>query len=260
MGKLKLKNGTCHLCGEDSLLNFEHVPPRSTFNKKTRCVQASFLEYMQSDNPFEKEIKGKVNQGGIGYYAYCERCNNFLGNEYVRSYKPWAEIGGYILSKGKFNVYEYDIYKQKLNRIIKLILSMFVAMNDSWFGNEYPEIIEFIKNPSSTELSDRFKVFMYLNNGPQYRYLPFMVHGSLTDGKATKCCELAFPPYGYILTIDSEKEFDYLAEITHFKSFDSNEQVKQSMRIARLETNLPIPFDYRNRNEILMAIKESKCS
>jgi len=258
MSKSSLLKGICRLCGEESMLNFEHVPPRSTFNKKTRYIQASFLEYMQLSNPFEKEIKGKINQGGIGYYAYCEKCNNFLGIEYVRSYKSWAEIGGYILSQGKFDIYEYDIFEQKLNRIFKQILSMFLAMNDKWFGREYPEIIDFIKDPSSIELSDRFKIYMYLNIGPQYRYIPFMVKGSLTDVKPIKCCELAFPPYGYVLTIDSDKTFHQITDITHFKSFLPDENINRSLRIARLETNLQIPLDYRTKNEILKSIHESQ--
>jgi hypothetical protein len=260
MGKSNLKSGTCRLCGVESLLNFEHVPPRSTFNKNTRYVQASFLEYMRNDNPFGKRLKGKVNQGGVGYYAYCEMCNNFLGNEYVRLYKPWAEIGAYILSKGKFNLYEYNVFEQKLNRVLKQILSMFVAMNDVWFTKEYPDIINFIKDSSSTELPNRFRVFMYLNNGPQIRYVPFMILGSLVEDKPTKCCEIAFPPYGYVLTIDSDKTYNHLAEITHFKYFEPDEPIERSMRIARLETNLPIPLDYRNRDEIIKAIKGSKSS
>ena len=47
-GKSNLNNGTCRL------LNFEHLPSLSTFNKKTRYVKTSFQENIQSDNPFDK--------------------------------------------------------------------------------------------------------------------------------------------------------------------------------------------------------------
>lgn len=257
MAKSNLVEGICRLCREESLLNFEHVPPRSTFNKNTRYKQAPLIDYIKSGKPFERKIKGKVHQGGIGYHAFCEKCNNFLGTEYVRSYKQWAEIGRYILSKGKFAIYEYEIRDQKLNRILKQILSMFVAMNEEWFGEKYSDILAFIKNPNSKNLPEKFRVYMYLNNGTQYRYIPFMVHGNFKENEIVNLCELAFPPYGYVLTIDSKKNFNHLAEITHFKTFDTNEKVNRLLKVAKLETNVHLPLDYRTKKDILRDMEES---
>lgn len=78
-----MKFGTCKLCQNESYLNFEHVPPRSAGNKTTRYKKGSFLDFMTSENPFSYSAKGKIHQGGIGYYSYCIKCNNFLGTEYV---------------------------------------------------------------------------------------------------------------------------------------------------------------------------------
>ena len=240
------------------MLNFEHVPPRSAFNKNTRYKEIPYLDYMKN-NPLDVKLKGRVGQGGIGFYSFCENCNNFLGTEYVRSYKSWAEIGAYILQQGDYFSYEYDAFQQKPNKIIKQIISMFVAINKVWFIEEYPELIEFIRNPLSTTLNERFRFFTYLNDvGTQYRHLPFTISENLGSGEITKCCEIAFPPFGYVMTIDSNSDIKYLAEITQFKNYDPNNEAKLSLRLARLETNLPIPLDYRSKKEIQDTIDKSK--
>ena len=255
MAKRKLKKGVCKICKETTLLNFEHVPPRSAFNKNTKYKTINFHDYLKSLNPLDYSIKGKVEQGGIGYYCYCEKCNNFLGTEYVREYKEWAICGVHILANGRFDRYDYDIIRINPNKILKQIISMFIAMNEEWFGNEYSDLIEFVKKSESIDLDNRFHVYMYLNTGAKYRYVNFMVKGSL-EGGPIKCMELAFPPYGYVLTIDEPATDKRLTEITYFKNFNKEHDLELS--IHRLETHLPFPMDYRTKSEIKSAMNLEK--
>ncbi|MCE3294713.1 MAG: hypothetical protein K0R65_427 [Crocinitomicaceae bacterium] len=254
MAKRQLKNGTCYLCNEIKMLNFEHVPPRSTFNKNTRFREIPYEDFMK-DDPLNRKIKGKPKQGGVGFYSYCESCNNFLGKEYVRSFKEWTHIGAYILSHGEFDIYEYSVYKQKPNKILKQIVSMFISINQVDFAKRHPDLITFIKNTGATELNDRYRFFVYLNNVGNYRHLPYMVTGNLLSREIIQCCEIAFPPFGYVMTIDSDPQSKYLAEITHFKNYEFDKETDLNLKIARLQTNLPIPLDYRTKEEIETAIK-----
>lgn len=132
---------------------------------------------------------------------------------------------------------------------------MFIAMNEHWFGEEYSDLVEFVKNNDSIVLNERYRIYMYLNTGAKYRYVNFMVKGSF-DGNPIKCLELAFPPYGYVLTIDEPARDQRLAEITYFKNFNIVHDIE--LAIHRLETHLPIPMDYRTKSEIKSAIEQGK--
>lgn len=261
MSKRQLQKGICRLCAENTMLNFEHVPPRSTFNKNTRYVSTPYIEYMQNDKPFDRKIKGKVGQGGIGFYSFCESCNNFLGTAYVRSYKNWVDAGAYILTKGDFQGYNYIAHKQKPNQTLKQIISMFIAINGEWFVEEYPELVEFVNDTHSTSLNEKYNFYTYLNDfGAKLRYLPFMITGNLSNSEIIKCCEISFAPFGYVMTIDSKPKNKHLLEITHFKNYDPDKEVSLEIQIAKLHTHVAIPLDYRSKKEIEEAIHKSNIS
>jgi len=91
MGKRKKVKGICRLCGKNTSLTFEHVPPQSAYNKHTKYYKQSIEEMMKVDNLLNHKFKGKLYQGGIGYHSLCNDCNNFLGTHYVNSYKDWVQ-------------------------------------------------------------------------------------------------------------------------------------------------------------------------
>jgi len=95
--------GLCRICGQEKELSYEHVPPRVAFNKNTRHVSVSMEAYAKVDNPLEYSPKGKILQGGIGYYSLCRECNSFLGRMYVPAYEKWVRSGFEIISKYKYD-------------------------------------------------------------------------------------------------------------------------------------------------------------
>jgi hypothetical protein len=247
MSRRKMKIGLCHLCGEKKPLSFEHIPPRCSFNENTKYYVVSYLDYMKESNPFDKKIKGKIEQGGIGKYSLCQSCNNFLGKEYVKAYKRWAYTGMIVLTQNQ-NRITYTALRQNPNRILKHILSMFIAINESWFSEEYSELKSFINDVNSTDLPNRFKVYTYLNNGPNIRYLSFLISGNIETHRIIKSTEIAFPPYGFVLSIDSDIENDQLLEITYFK--DLLNITDLDISINKLQTATQIPLDYRSMDEV----------
>ncbi len=258
MGKRKLQYGTCRLCNEDKDLNYEHVPPRCTFNRNTRFVQIPMLDFVKDSNPFEFKAKGKVEQGGIGFFSFCQECNNKLGTTYVRAYKRWVQAGAEVLSKGKYDIFEYRVKEMEPVKILKHVISMFIAVHDPWFVKEFPDLQEFVNDPGRTDLNDRFKIYTYLNRKGAFRHIQFTVSGSMGTGSITKCTELAHPPFGYVLTFDKENlNKPYLGEITNFKNFDNSKSHELKLKLAVLETHLPFPLDYRTKDEIDQNMKGS---
>ncbi len=72
-----MPEGNCRRCNNFSQLTYEHIPPKATFNKQTRFQSVDFMNYVKERNPLEAKFKGKIEQGGIGCYSLCKKCNSF---------------------------------------------------------------------------------------------------------------------------------------------------------------------------------------
>lgn len=260
MSKRKPIEGVCKLCFKETTLNYEHVPPRSAFNKHTKFINVPFQDYLRDYHP-DKKMKGYIKQGGVGYYSFCENCNNFLGTDssgYVNEFKEWTYVGRQMLNEGDFKTYEYDIHNVSPSKVIKQVLSMFLAINDLWFSETHKEISQFVLDPKSTELPDKYKVYMYLTKGPHFRHSPVTWSGSLVTGNIniTMLSEVSFPPYGYVLTIDSTVNKP-LAEITNFSKAPSDLRTTLNCSIPRHDVNILLPIDFRSKDEIKNALDNS---
>lgn len=79
----KLHIGQCRICGMNTKLTFEHIPPRTSFNKHTvRTFKGGDLTKVVKG----KSIQSKINQKGSGDYYLCAKCNNNTGDWYVPGY------------------------------------------------------------------------------------------------------------------------------------------------------------------------------
>ncbi len=248
--------GICRLCGEDTDLSFEHVPPKTASNKNTKYTSVDFEDYIKIKDPLKEKPKGQIKQGGIGYNSFCKRCNSFLGSHYVPAYKRWVQGGFEILKDTEFYPHKYLIKEVEPLKILKHIISMFLAINREWYLKSYPELAEFVQNPESKILPNRYRVFTYLTRAEKLRYMHHVVHGSLSTGVAIKCSEIAFPPYGCVITMDFDGDLKYLNDITKFKEFDFNSTTDLTINMFQLPTYMPFPLDYRSKEKVEVDIKK----
>nr|WP_319571018.1 hypothetical protein [uncultured Draconibacterium sp.] len=246
MKKPKEEIGICKLCGEKKKLSFEHIPPKVAFNKTTRYYSFPSDEYYKSTNLLEFKPKGKIYQGGLGSYCLCKSCNSFLGQNYVRPFSDFVNIGMDINSKYDFTVVPFTAKNQKPLRILKQIASMFIAISDPILTKEYPDFLNFVLKPERQKLSDNFRFYLYLTNEGQYRQFGFPtmtnIHGFI--------CELAYSPYGYVLNINNPNILPELTEITNFKNFSDERTHEFNILLNRLPTHLHMPLDFREIDEI----------
>ncbi len=98
MPRRKKQIGICRICGQEGELSFEHIPPRAAFNNK-RTIQLQFDEALAlgPDEP----VRGSVQQGGVGGYTLCPRCNNNSGKWYGPYFVDWCYQGMHLLNKTK---------------------------------------------------------------------------------------------------------------------------------------------------------------
>lgn len=249
--------GICRLCGEETDLSFEHVPPKTTFNKNTKYTSVDLEDYVKIENPLKNPPKGKVKQGGIGYNSFCKTCNSFLGSNYVPAYKRWVQGGFEILKNTECYHHRYWIKMVEPLKILKQIISMFLAINGEWYLESFPELADFVSNPESKSLPDKYRLFTYLTRAEESRYRSHVVHGDLALGTLKNCSEIAFPPYGYVLTIDFEGQIKFLNDITSFKEFEINKKSDLIINMFQLPTYTPFPLDYRTKDQIEKHIEKN---
>lgn len=251
MGRHKSEFGRCRLCGEKKTLSFEHVPPRSSFNKNTIYNVSSVMDVLESDNPFHPKNIGKTKQGGTGNNSLCLDCNNFLGRTYVNSYNGWVNVGNKILRSYKETPISFIISNFEPLKVIKQIYSMFISMDDENCFDRHKDLCEFVKDPNSSDLDEKYQILLYLINEGDTIYIPPMCVGNFKTGLSVFGSEISFPPFGYVFTIDNNSPIDNLFNITYFKTFKLVEKVDIKIQnLHKLQKNLPILLDYRTKEQI----------
>lgn len=248
MARRKRHEGICHICGQYGPLSLEHVPPRAAFNDR-RVVVVRFDRAIRL-GPDEK-IKGPVQQRGMGRHTLCERCNSITGHWYGGRFVDWCYQGMDILirTQGRPSLF-YMNYLFPL-AVIKQIVSMFFSVNGERFQEVNQELVHFVLNRDAKYLSPRYRLFVYYNLEGRFRSVGVTGLGGSADGGFSVVSEISYPPFGYLMTLDSEPPDQRLFEVTHFTRYDYEEFAAVELRLPVLPTHLMYPGDYRTREEIL---------
>ena len=206
---------------------------------------------------YKKRIAKKY-QGGIRFRTLCRSCNSNTGTWYAKDFADWTyQAMGILLStKGHPTLY-YPTWFYPL-RVIKQIITMFFSVFTPGHEGYYPDLVKFILNPNFTGLDKKYRIYCYYNLKGGNRYIGdnFVKEPSL-DG-VIHVSEITFPPFGFVFTINSPKPDHRLTEITHFVKFGYNELAEHYQRFSTLPTHLPVPLDYRTKDEIAKDIIKGK--
>ena len=253
MGRKKMQQGICHLCKKKNDLSFEHIPPKVAFNSQTKYRSIPFMELIEKSFDTNYKPSGKIFQGGMGRYCLCKKCNSFLGNKYVSSYYIMASIGRYILYNYQPRSVEFKTHTLSPLKFLKQVISMFICINEPEFTDMNPELLEFVKYPEEKYLPEKFKVYMYLNNIGNARHIPIMYHNHLQ-----MISEIAFPPLGFLLSIDNKVPIPLLYDITGLKNFTIDYEGELSFELKVLPTHIGyLAGDYRTQEDIDETVRKN---
>ena len=212
--------GTCHICLCTKQLTYEHIPPKAAFNDRPTIDIA--IQDAISLGPNSRP-RGPLQQRGVGRYSLCEGCNNKTGHWYGKDFVDWCYQGAFLLlrSEGKPSLqYRYHIFP--LN-VLKQIASMFLSINDEWFCKGNEELARFVANPRVNHLSPTYRFFVHYNISNALRSVGHSVKANLETGNLIELSEITFPPFGYVMTLDSDPPDNRLVEITYFSKFEYRE-------------------------------------
>lgn len=238
--------GVCHICGKYTKLSFEHVPPRKAFNDKP-ILRADIYKLMSQKMSDPMPIKDQ-QQKGFGDYTLCDKCNNDTGGWYGSAYISWVDQG-MILSdyiQGKASVYaDFKIYPL---RVIKQIICMFLSNCGPELKTVHPELVKFVLNKETRFLLPEIRVFAFYNISMSARSSGVSVMYNPT-GLYTYS-EIAFPPYGFVLALNSESPDKDLLEITHFSKYWYSDLKTIGVHLPARSVYSYLPGDYRSKDEI----------
>lgn len=241
--------GPCHLCGTQGPLSFEHVPPKSAFNNQS-VVESLLAQAL--DRGIDEPPRGRINQRGAGAYTLCDRCNNNTGNWYADAFSKWCYQGADVLIRSDFKPRLIYLHYILPLRVLKQIYTMCFSTNTPRWRNNHPELEAFVLNRERQWLNPRYRVFVYYNFEGTYRRIGNqMAMVNLYKGPdVIQVIEISHPPFGYVVTTNGTCPDQRLYEITHFRRYTYDEIEVAPLYLPVLPTHLPIPLDYRTREEI----------
>ncbi len=257
--------GNCRICGNQSKLTKEHIPPKGAYNKGDFYISSvySLLEKRDTTD-FEDLIqfditKATKKQGGIGFYTLCKNCNNDTGSWYGNDYIKWIQQTIDFLRATYSEPLHTNLVTIYPLRVLKQIVAMFFSLNHISFRTKFPSLCNFILHKENTVLDSKIRVFAYYPQKGGVRYIADNFIGDFATGKIFEVSEITFPPIGFVMCMNGEKPDKNLIEITWFSSYKYDETINYEQKFNLLPTFLQqVPCDYRSESEIRQALEEAK--
>lgn len=247
--------GLCHICGKETQLSFEHVPPRAAFNNRP-LLYAHIKELFCGRADLDSlSRKGKTQQKGAGGYTLCERCNNLTGHWYGCAFVDWAYQGMQIVQGTKCEptlIYNFHIFPL---RIIKQIVCMFFSSNSPRFRDCHPELVKFVLDRDTRCLPSYIRVYAFYTLADRSRSagVTGLLKGVNNFGDSSRSfifSEVTFPPFGFLMTLNSPTPDDRLLDISEFSHYAYNDWIDRFMKLPIMPIYTPFPADYRSCEQV----------
>lgn len=132
-------------------------------------------------------------------------------------------------------------------RLVKQIVTMLLATSPLSFSQANPELGDFVLDREKTGLDRRYQFYLALYVGPNARSSGVASRVNVATGRADLLVEVAYPPYAYVMTIDSETEAFETANITQFVDIGYNQMADLELGMLIGFGHTPLPTDYRTQ-------------
>ncbi len=235
--------GECCICGENKELNFEHIPPKSAFNKLGIKLY-DYFEYLSKNN-----IKYLNLQKGLGKHTLCYDCNSLTGAWYGTAYAEFAMQGlkYYSQNISENLVLPYTIYPL---RVFKQIISCFASINGSKWCKKNPQIKKFLLNRYEKIFPTDIEIRMYMQTENRSKISGIKSLINIKTGEIFVGSEFAYTPFGFICICDKyNTNFNVLNElysVTDFLNYNYDDKVTLFINMPRKPCN-PTTLDFRDK-------------
>lgn len=202
---------------------------------------------------------GRIEQRGAGGVVLCQRCNNntgsWYGNELIRA----AGAGARILRETPLNELDQRLeptfgevhFRQQPGigphplRLIKQIVTMLLATSPLSFSQANPALGDFVLDRERIGLPDRYQFYLALFAGPGARTTGVSSRLDLHTQRIDVLVEVAYPPFAYVMTVDSAEGAVETSNITRFVDVGYNQMADLEMDMLIGFGHTAFPADYR---------------
>lgn len=244
--------GECCICGSFGPLTYEHIPPEAAFNDNA-ILEADVDTLIAAKTVAERRNPPtRKKQRGAGRHTLCASCNSNTGAWYVPSYLRWA-------AQGWRNAYRFYPYVANQPFVVeplavaKQLMAMFASACGPRFFKNRPELVRFVLNRSQTGLPPDIRLFAYYVHADSSASRQSGITASMNFEVSRQnyvFSEIAFRPFGYVMSLKSPPPDARLVDITFLANFSQGEKRTLSLQLPALQVNSVLPGDFRSDDEI----------
>lgn len=260
-----MKKGICHICGKNTELTFEHLPPNKAYNDhKVKVING--VDYIgRNQLPWDYSgVKYEYSQKGSGLLSICEKCNNCTGKWYGNEYIKFSNsVLKFLLDNekdiDKANAYEFKFKDFYPLRFLKQVVSMFASIFYEETVPNDKELQRFILDRDYNVLNPlKYRITMYVLKTPKNAWFGNTAMINIYTKSIKEISVLDLFPLGF------EFEFNPIGEpnnldITQFaNNYGYYDKCDITMVVYARERNGIFPGDYRTKEEIEKTAKENK--
>ena len=212
------KGSQCNICGSDTALSWDHVPPKGTGNR-SKVGMTPLIAAMSGTTTRIRE-----SQNGMKYRTICRSCNSHLGSEYdptIISFSTAVEryINAKILLPSTLHC------SVKVQRLMKGVLGHLLAAQVGCpsFALNNTSVRDYVLDPSEP-LPETVNLFFWLHSYRGSVAIPDMVKYSLRDQSLHRLDVLKYFPIGFLAT--ASRMYDGLPSLSRYRTAGSAEVVK----------------------------------
>jgi len=239
-------HGQCHLCGCIGPLSFEHVPPSAAYNDRA-VIEADIKRMLSAEREEElDDPSGDIKQKGAGGFTLCAPCNNKTGSWYGPAYVDFVQQVVNFSIREDTPTRIVPLVTIKPLRVLKMILTMFCSACPPSFAAADPDLVRYLLNREARIYPRQLSISASLH--PLWRSrlarqagLTGMLHMS---GRSHTFAEIAFPPFNFIMSVNSAPPDDRLTDISWFRLFDLDENAQCGIPLHNLPVRSAFPGHY----------------
>lgn len=254
MGRNK---GLCAICGKGTKLTFEHVPPQAAGNQPDAVIYG-IADWLNRDIKSGLLSGGYLEPKGTGGITICKHCNEYSGQFYVPEFARFVTAGfGVLHHLGESTidgadqslepplVVEFNTGQMRALPVVKQIVASLLAVNAPTFAQAHPALVDFVLDRQRTGLPGNYHLYLSLFAGPVGRFVGLGVQIDTASGQSVFLTEVAYPPYAYLLTVDSEPR-QPVGDIGVWASRGFDDVQDDRLRLTLGFGHTPYPGDYRS--------------
>jgi hypothetical protein len=237
------------------------VPPRAAYNDQ-RVFEADIHRLVQGKwDGGSRPVHGQWVDGGAGKETICGRGNELTGHWYGSAYVNWARqaLRLVTVSGGTLSLaYPYQIYAL---RALKQVVVMFFSACGPGLQTRFPELVRFVLNKYDQHVPCGLRVFSYLlhpTESAAYRQSGMTGVMKYDRAKQHVFAEIAFPPFGFLLTGDREPIHLELCDLTHLAEHPFHLKETWWLKLPVLPVVSWFPGDFRTKDELQKSMASSQ--